>query len=335
MKKKSIIIVICAVLIGVTAAMIAIISLAARKEDVHIFEDERFSFDEISFDDEADVLLRRRKDVDLHEERQGVWEWETIYSRTFTWKELGYPVTAYYYFDEGGFERGIYEIVFPQEQKDVAFEKLYEALCPILKEANTYTGWAYGDVPGFEQLFHYRLTDRLKALGGKAGIFGVEEDPYTEIRMKDEHGGIFFINHYNAMKGDKLQCVVELEICRGVEFNGDIGCNNWPFDASVSWDVEEKAGEELRMADVEYRKVRILRFVGKGFWAVGDEDGECIWYDIAPDCRINGLLNPSQFCRVTYEDMVAYELSSEMRNLWSVRVDESGRVADIIQWMEP
>ena len=36
-----------------------------------------------------------------------------------------------------------------------------------------------------------------------------------------------------------------------------------------------------------------------------------------------------------YEDMVAYELSSEMRNLWSVRVDESGRVADIIQWMEP
>ena len=326
MKKKSIIIVICAVLIGVTAAMIAIISLAARKEDVHIFEDERFGFDEISFDDEADVLLRRRKDVDLHEERQGVWEWETIYSRTFTWKELGYPVTAYYYFDEGGFERGIYEIVFPQEQKDVAFEKLYEALCPILKEANTYTGWAYGDVPGFEQLFHYRLTDRLKALGGKAGIFGVEEDPYTEIRMKDEHGGIFFINHYNAMKGDKLQCVVELEICRGVEFDGDIGCNNWPSD---------KIAEELEASSDEYLLVRILRFAGNGFWAVGGEKGECVRYEITPDCRIWGHLNPSENCAVTYEEMAAYELGSNHRNMWGIRVDESGRVADIIQWMEP
>ena len=333
MKKKNII-AICAVLLMVVA-IIAIVTLADRKEDVHIFENEKFSFDKMSFDDGVEVLLKRRKDVILHEERQGVWEQEDIYSRTFTWEDLGYSVTAYYYFDEGGFERGIYEIVFSQEQKDDMFEKLYDALCPVLKEADTYTGWAYGYPQGFEQKFHYRLTESLKALGGKAGVFGSGEEPYAEIRMKDEYGGIFLINHYNAIREGELQCVIELEICPAVEFAGDIGQNNWPSDARVSWDVEEKAGEELEMSDAEYRKVRILRFAGEGFWAMGGENGECIWYDIAPDCRINGLLNPSQFCRVTYEDMVAYELSSEMRNLWSVGVDESGRVVDIVQCMEP
>lgn len=295
-----------------------------NQNSITVFKKEVFCFEGIVFGtSETDFI--KKVGTKLTEKQQGVHGEEKIYSRSFIWSAIDYPTTAYYYFDEQGFQRGIYRITFEEEDIDEIFSNITDKLLPVLEEANTYTKWT---LDPFERKFRYTM-EQIKLLEGRIEPIGVSPG-YTEFKMLDDQGGILRINYFKEDLNGEMMRVIELEVFQNSYWK-------WPHEADVCWDAEKDFTPQTpnpKRKDLSYQCVRLLRFAASNIW-ITNEEGECQKYTLSPECSIYAVLDPSQYGDISYKDLVAAESSEYIRSHWFIGLNENGEIEHLIEGHQP
>lgn len=286
-------------------------------EEIKFYEKGVFCFDGLSIGCSEEFFLRSKKDIKLTETRQGVNGEERIYAREFKSDALKREVVAYYYFDDDGLQRGIYEIAFAADEREKVFDTAYDFFHKELAVANENIKFHLD----FELQFPFRWEN---------GIKNHEAIYYTDLA-----DNVYHMEYYILTEAEQKQHVLEVEIYRhnGWDFFMTGGWdNNWPKEVEVCWDVEVDGNESEYRDDLKYLPDRmdIIRLAESELWAMNHETGELVHYKLAEACDIEALLNPAQRGDISLELLAEAEKNNYRRD-WRFGLNEQGEIEHLFE----
>lgn len=291
---------------------------ANSREEISIYSEGVFCFDGLSMGCSEEFFLKNKKNVELAESRQGVYGEERIYAKEFKSDALNRDVVAYYYFDDSGFQRGIYEIAFNLEEKEQVFDTAYEFFERELAAANESINFN----PDFNRQFSY--------------IWGEQElQAHKEVYFTDQKDNVYHMEYYLLPDMEQKQHVLEIEIYKdnGWDYRmTDRWDNNWPKEVEVCWNVEVDGNESHLRNDINYlpQRMDIIRIAEGELWAMNRESGELVHYELAEDCIIEALLNPACRGEISIELLAEAERDNYRRD-WIMGLNEQGEIEHLYE----
>lgn len=317
MGKKYIITIAVACILGIGC----LIGFGNRNE-MQIYSEKSFCFDGIPIGFSEELFLEEHKEATLFEERQGAYAGEEhIYVKEFISPALKQKVAAYYYFDESGFQRGIYEIRFDEKEIMQVFDSAYNFLGEKLSEANEEIHF---EMDNFKGRF-LNAWENLQA--------------YEEIFYSDNAAHILRLGYYILLDSVQKQHVLEVEIYRQYDWQELIGNthqgNGWPQEIEPCWNVEADGNDSQKRADLSYSKrMRLIRFAADEVWAINPENGELMHYEVSDDCKIWALLDPASYGKISFDLLVKSEQNVWVRD-WIIGTNAQGEIEHTYEAMIP
>lgn len=284
-------------------------------EEINLYEKGVFCFDGLSIGCSEEFFLRSKKDIKLTETRQGVNGEERIYAREFKSGALKRDVVAYYYFNDDGLQRGIYEIAFAAAEKEQVFDTAYDFFHNELTVANENIKFHLD----FELQFPFRWEN---------GIKNHESIYYTDLA-----DNVYHMEYYILPEPEQKQHVLEVEIYRHNGWEHSMTTSNgWLGDIEICWDVE-KDGNDLEKEDLNYlpQRLDIIRLAEDKLWVMNRETGELLCYKVAEDCSIWAMVeNPASWGIISLELLAEAEKDNRRRD-WRLGLNEQGEIEHLIE----
>ena len=284
-------------------------------EEIKFYEKGVFCFDGLSIGCSEEFFLRSKKDIELTETRQGANGEECIYAREFKSDALKRNVIAYYYFDDDGLQRGIYEIAFDAEEKEQVFDTAYDFLHKELAVANEnikfhldfelqFPSWWEKDIKNHKSIYYTDLADN-----------------------------VYHAEYYILPEAEQKQHVLAIEIYRGNGWEHSMTTSNgWLRDIEICWNVE-KDGNDLEKEDLNYlpQRLNIIRLTEDKLWVMNRETGELLCYKFAENCSIWAMVeNPASWGIISLE-LLAEGVKDIHRRDWRLGLNEQGEIEHLIE----
>lgn len=312
MRKK-----LCAAITGIIIILgiIGIWYFTNSGEEIKFYSEGVFCFDGLSIGCTEEFFLKSRKDIELAETRQGVNGEERIYARVFKSDALKRDVVAYYYFDNDGLQKGIYEIAFGADEKEQVFDTAYDFFHKELAVANEnikfhldfelqFPSWWEKDIKNHESIYYTDLADN-----------------------------VYHMEYYILPEAEQKKHVLEVEVYRHNGWEHSMTTSNgWLGNIEICWDVD-KEGNDLEKEDLNYlpQRLDIIRLAEDKLWVMNRETGELLCYKVAEDCSIWAMVeNPASWGIISLELLAEAEKDNRRRD-WRLGLNEQGEIEHLVE----
>lgn len=267
-------------------------------EEISIWKNDAFCFDNLSFDVTEDEFLDSQKDCILVDVVQGIDGEEHIYSRKFLSETFRREVKVYYYFKNNIFQKGVYEMSYNKEEVSGLCDEIIVFMQAENEEFVTHTWKSY-----------------------------LNED--NELYLSDHQNNVCFLYLYNEMNEGRKDYIFAIEIYRGTDYG------YWPEDIEECWNVEKdgNSNESEKLCYLE-NKLDLVSFSADSLSVVDIESREKLTFSLSDDLSIWAQLNPAAYGVVSYELLVKVEKDAK-RRIWRLGLNRQGEVEHLIECMLP
>lgn len=295
------------------------------EDRIDVIQNDIFCFDGYIMGTTIDEVQNREdvKFISCPENTNGA---EMVYTRDFFFPKLNSWIDVFYYFDDAGLTKGMYRTIVDNKDDTVFLNSLYAYLNNMFSEDENMLN-------RIKSKWHYFLIN------------------FEGIRVIDQKGNVLCINRYVTNENDP-SFVVEVEVYSGTDWQSNINCyGGWSDDIQICWNAEYSTNDRL-LSGLSYIDVKIIRINEDAVFVDEIEGGEndvveewlvnlvpeCVWYEIDADCNIWGLIDPASFGEVSLDELITSQMTGKEYDvwpLWSIGLDEDGKVKHIIQHYVP
>lgn len=283
------------------------------REEISLYSGDDFCFHDLEIGCSEEYFLQMEKDAELFETCQGVHGEEHVYVKKFKSGGMHREVSAYYYFEDSEFRRGVYEIVFAQEEK----EQFFDDACDFLLKELT----AADESVRFD--LNFSILDRrlLYALGEES----LQAHKVVEFEGKNNWCRM---RYYILPDMEQKQHALTIEIGK---------CPKRVVGRGYGWPEEIETSRNPILYDdtdlLHEPHMNIVRLTQNELWAMNLESGELVHYEFAEDYIISAVLDPMEQAEISLEQLEE-GIWSQYRE-WRIVLNENGELFHLAECMLP